>query len=183
VGIWACKRADVGVGSRVLIAGAGPIGIILAQTARAFGASEVIVTDVAEDRREFALQHGASQVLDPRVDSAEALNVDAFIDASGAAAAVQAGIMAVRPGGRAILVGMGHDTVDMPVSRIQNREIWVSGVFRYANTWPLGIELVASGKVDLDILVTGRFGLHQVEEALNSGRLPGQLKAIVYPGR
>lgn len=183
VGIWACKRADVGPGSTVLIAGAGPIGVIMAQTARAFGATTIYITDIADDRRAFALQHGATHALDPRIESVEGLDVDAFIDASGVAAAVQTGIRAVRPGGRAILVGMGNDSVELPVSFIQNREIWLSGVFRYANTWPLGIKLVESGAVDLDVLVTGRFPLADAEEALNAGRLPGQLKVIVYPGR
>lgn len=183
VGIWACKRADVGPGSTVLIAGAGPIGVIMAQTARAFGATTIYITDIADDRRAFALQHGATHALDPRIESVEGLDVDAFIDASGVAAAVQTGIRAVRPGGRAILVGMGNDSVELPVSFIQNREIWLSGVFRYANTWPLGIKLVESGAVDLDVLVTGGFPLADAEEALNAGRLPGQLKVIVYPGR
>lgn len=183
VGIWACKRADVGPGSTVLIAGAGPIGVIMAQTARAFGATTIYITDIADDRRAFALRHGATHALDPRIESVEGLDVDAFIDASGVAAAVQTGIRAVRPGGRAILVGMGNDSVELPVSFIQNREIWLSGVFRYANTWPLGIKLVETGAVDLDVLVTGRFPLADAEEALNAGRLPGQLKVIVYPGK
>ena len=183
VGIWACERAEVGKGSRVLIAGAGPIGVIVAQTARALGAAEVIITDVAEDRREFALKHGATKALDPRVDELAGLEVDAFIDASGAPAAVQGGILAVRPAGRVILVGGGHDEYSLPISFIQNREIWISGVFRYTNTWPTAIEMVSSGKVDLDILVTGRFGLNEVENALNAGKTAGQLKAIVYPGK
>jgi len=183
VGIWACKRAEVGPGSRVLVAGAGPIGVIVAQTARAFGASEVIVTDIDAGRREFALGHGASRVLDPATDSLEGLDVDAFIDATGAAPAVRSGIKAVRPAGRVILVGLGNDDVELPVSFIQNREIWVSGVFRYANTWPLAIDLVASGRVDLDSLVTARFSLADAERALTIGREPGQLKAIVYPGQ
>ena len=183
VGIWACKRAAIGPGSSVLIAGAGPIGVILAQTARAFGATSIYITDIDEPRRIFALKHGATVALDPRVDSVEGLEVDAFIDASGVAVAVQSGIKAIRPGGRAILVGMGNDDVELPVSWIQNREIWLSGVFRYANTWPLGITLVESGAVDLDVLVTAKFALADAEEALNAGRLPGQLKVIVYPGR
>lgn len=182
VGIWACQRAEVTVGSRVLIAGAGPIGVIAAQCARAFGASDVIITDVSPERRAFALRHGATTAIDPLTESVEGLDVDAFIDASGAAAAVRAGIRAVRAAGRVILVGLGNDDVELPVSFIQNREIWLSGVFRYANTWPLGIELVASGKVDLDVLVTSRFGLDEVEGALNAGTLPGQMKAIVLPG-
>lgn len=183
VGIWACRRAEVTVGSRVLIAGAGPIGVITAQAARAFGASEVIITDVSSDRRRFALRHGATSAMDPLIESIEGLEVDAFIDASGAAAAVRAGIRAVRPAGRVILVGMGNDDVELPVSFIQNREIWLSGVFRYANTWPIGIGLVASGAVDLDSLVTARFGLDEVEAALTSGREPGQMKVVVLPGR
>lgn len=183
VGIWACQRAEVRPGSRVLIAGAGPIGVITAQTARAFGASEVYITDVSDERRAFAIEHGASHALDPRVDSVEGLEVDAFIDASGVAQAVQSGIKAVRPAGRVILVGLGNDNMEIPVSYLQNKEIWLSGVFRYANTWPLAIDLVASGKVDLDVLVSGRFPLAEAEDALTSGRLPGQMKAIVYPGR
>lgn len=60
---------------------------------------------------------------------------------------------------------------------------WLSGVFRYANTWPLAIELVSTGKVNLDDLVTAKFGLSDAEHALTIGREPGQLKAVVYPGR
>ncbi|RFA17556.1 NAD(P)-dependent alcohol dehydrogenase [Subtercola boreus] len=183
VGIWACKRAEVGPGSRVLIAGAGPIGVILAQTAKSFGASEVIVTDIDAARRAFAAEHGASRVLDPTVDAVDGLEVDAFIDATGVASAVRAGIRAVKPAGRVILVGLGTDDVELPVSFIQNREIWLSGVFRYANTWPLAIELVNSGRVDLDVLVTARFALADAERALTIGREAGQLKAIVYPGQ
>lgn len=183
VGIWACQRAGVQPGSRVLIAGAGPIGVIAAQVARAFGASEIHITDVSEERLAFALRHGATHALDARRESTDGLDVDVFIDASGAAPAVRSGIRAVGPAGRVILVGLGHDDVELPVSWIQNREIWVSGVFRYANTWPLGIRLVAEGEVDLDALVTGRFPLSEAEGALEAGALPGQLKAVVYPGR
>ncbi|MFJ6313417.1 NAD(P)-dependent alcohol dehydrogenase [Pseudarthrobacter oxydans] len=183
VGLWACERAEIKPGSRVLIAGAGPIGIIAAQAARAFGATEIYISDIAEDRLDFALKHGATHAINARTDSVEGLDVDAFIDASGAPQAVRSGIKAVAPAGRVILVGLGADDVELPVSFIQNREIWLSGVFRYTNTWPLAIQLIADGKVNLDILVTGRFPLSESEQALKAGKQPGQLKAIVYPGR
>lgn len=183
VGIWACQRAGIRPGSRVLIAGAGPIGIIAAQTARAFGATEIYITDISPDRLAFALEHGATHALDARTDTVEGLDVDAFIDASGAPQAVRSGIKAVGPAGRVILVGLGADDVELPVSFIQNREIWLSGVFRYANTWPLAIQLVADGKVNLDVLVTGHFGLSEAEAALQAGKEPGQLKAVVHPSR
>jgi L-iditol 2-dehydrogenase len=181
--IWAAKRAEIAEGSRVLIAGAGPIGVIMAQVASAFGATEVIITDINEDRRNFALNYGATKALDPRVDSIEGLSVNAFVDASGVAQAVYSGVKAVGPAGHVLLVGLGAEDMTLPISHIQNNEIWVTGVFRYANTWPTGIELVASGKVDLDALVTHTFGLEEVEAALNAGKIAGSMKAIVQPGR
>lgn len=181
VAIWSCQRAQVSVGSRVLITGAGPIGVIVAQTAKAFGASEVIITDTVESRRTFALSHGASRAIDPTKESLNGLDVDVFIDATGVGKAVYDGIKAVGPNGRVILVGMGDDDVLLPVDYIQSREIWVTGIFRYTNTWPTAIELVSSGKVDLDSLVTHRFNLDQVEQALKAPKLPGAMKPVVLP--
>lgn len=181
VAIWSCQRAQISVGSRVLITGAGPIGVIVAQTAKAFGASEVIITDTVESRRTFALSHGASRAIDPTKESLNGLDVDVFIDATGVGKAVYDGIKAVGPNGRVILVGMGDDDVLLPVDYIQSREIWVTGIFRYTNTWPTAIELVSSGKVDLDSLVTHRFNLDQVEQALKAPKLPGAMKPVVLP--
>ncbi len=184
VGIWSNQKAGTGPGSRVLIAGAGPIGVIAAQVAAAFGASEILVSDPVAERREQVLRFGATGTIDPVAEDIAGLelDVDAFIDASGAAPAVRAGIMAVAPAGRVVLVGMGADEVSLPVSRIQNRELVLTGVFRYANTWPLAIELASSGRVDLDALVTGRFGLDAVEDALTAAGRPDTLKAVVAPG-
>lgn len=183
VGIWSNQKAGTRPGSKVLISGAGPIGIVVLQVALAFGASEVIISDIAANRLETAKRFGATRVIDPREeDIAElGLDVDVFIDASGAQPAVRAGILALKPGGRAVLVGMGADEYPLPVSRIQARELEVTGVFRYANTWPLAIELATSGKVDLDALVTSRFGLDDVEEALAAATDPKALKVIVQP--
>ena len=183
VAITTMRKAHVEPGNTVLIAGAGPIGIICAQTAKAFGAAEVIVTDLVPERRERALRYGATRAVDPAtVDVATAgLDVDAFIDASGAPSAVSAGIKAVRPAGHVVLVGLGNPEMTLPVEHIQNYEITLTGVFRYTNTWPAAIHLASSGLVDLDSLVTGRFGLDQVEEALESDQDPSSLKSLVYP--
>jgi L-iditol 2-dehydrogenase len=181
VAIWSCQKAGVQVGSRVLIAGAGPIGAILTQTAKAFGASEIYVTETVKDRRNRVSKLGATRVIDPTKESVAGLDVDVFIDATGVAAAVYAGIKAVGPAGRVILVGMGDDDVLLPMDYIQAKEIWLSGIFRYANTWPTAIKLVSSGKVDLDVLVTHRFNLEQVDEALNAPELPGSMKPVVLP--
>jgi L-iditol 2-dehydrogenase len=107
--------------------------------------------------------------------------VDAFIDASGAAPAVVSGIKAVGPAGYVVLVGMGSGDFALPIGYIQNMEINVTGVFRYTDTWPAAIHLVTSGAVDLDGMVTGRYDLEHVGEALDSDTDPASLKSIVVP--
>jgi L-iditol 2-dehydrogenase len=183
VAVASAQKGSFTVGSRVLITGAGPIGILVAQVALAYGASEVIVSDVSEGRRSAALKFGATRVIDPVAEDIPALdlNVDTFVDASGAAVAVRSGMNAVRPGGVVVLVGMGASEIALPVTVIQNRELVVTGIFRYANTWPTAIELVRSGKVDLDSMVTGHFGLDDVDAALRSTAQPGTLKSVVNP--
>lgn len=179
VGIAAIRKAGVTGGSRVLITGAGPIGIVITQLARAYGATDIVVTDLDESRREQARTFGATSVLDPTRTPIDDLGVDAYIDASGAPAAVAAGIAAVRPAGTAVLVGSGAESMALPTQLIQNRELVLTGVFRYANTWPTAIALVHSGRVDLDAMVTARFPLEKVAEALDSDRMPGSVKTVV----
>lgn len=185
VAIATAQKGQFTVGSRVLITGSGPIGIVTAQVARAYGASEIIVTDVDAQRREQALRFGATRVIDPAAESVGSLGlaVDAFVDASGAAIAVKTGIREVRPAGHVVLVGMGAPEVALPIPVIQNNELVLTGVFRYANTWPIAIGLIESGRVDLDGMVTGHFGLDEVEAALRSTAEPSTLKSVVHPGR
>jgi L-iditol 2-dehydrogenase len=188
VGIAAVRKAGIDGGSRVLITGAGPIGIVVAQVARAYGATDIVVSDPDEPRREQATAFGATEVLDPTVrpigdyiysSSSGPGPVDAFIDASGAPSAVVDGIRAVRPAGTVVLVGSGAESMELPTQLIQNRELVLTGVFRYANTWPTAIALVESGRVDLDAMVTARFPLEKAAEALDSDRLPGSVKSVV----
>jgi L-iditol 2-dehydrogenase len=179
VGIAAVRKARLDGRSRVLIAGAGPIGIVMAQLARAYGATEIIVSDPDKTRRDRASAFGATMALDPTVEETSRLRVDAFIDASGAAAAVADGIRAVRPAGRVVLVGSGAESMELPTQVIQNRELVLTGVFRYANTWPTAIALVESKRVDLDAMVTGHFPLERTAEALDSDQVPGSVKTVV----
>ena len=71
----------------------------------------------------------------------------------------------------------------LPLGRLQQRELTVTGTFRYANTWPAAIALAAGGAVDLPALVTGRFGLAQAEQALRSTSEPGTIKSVIEPWR
>jgi len=182
VGIWANRKAGVGLGSSVLVSGAGPVGLLVAQVARAVGAAEIVMTDLDPHRRELARTFGATEVLDPAVvDPATSVAVDAFIDCSGAPQAVASGVRAVHAGGTAVLVGMGADEIPLPVPVVQNREINVTGTFRYANTWPVAIALAASGQVQLDRMVTGHVGLDDVRDALVPDPAGRHVKMVVRP--
>jgi L-iditol 2-dehydrogenase len=108
---------------------------------------------------------------------------DVLLECSGNAPATVAALGVLAPRGRAVLVGMGGETLPLPLSVLQNRELTITGCFRYANTWPTAIALVTSGAVDLDRLVTARFGLDDVEAALTAARRdPATVKVVVRPG-
>ena len=180
VGIAAAQKGGIERGHTVLIAGGGPIGILCAQVARAFGAAEVVVSDVNAHRRELVLQYGATRAVDPAVPD-EDFTCDVFIDASGVNEAIEAGLARVRSGGTVVLVGSA-ETVPLPVPHVAMNEITVTGIFRYTNTWPIAIQMLADGDVDLDSLVTQVYGLDQVEEALTAEASPTALKRMVAPG-
>jgi len=184
VGIWACRRGGVTAGSRVLVTGAGPIGLVAVQSALAFGATDVVVSDVNPVRLALAKELGATQVLDARTERATDLGrpPTVLLECSGHPGATADAVRALDRAGRAVLVGMGGDEVTLPLSVLQEREVEVTGTFRYAGTWPTAIALVASGRVDLDRLVTGSYGLDRTEEALTAGRRdPESVKAVVHP--
>jgi L-iditol 2-dehydrogenase len=179
VGVWACRKAGVSAGDRVLVTGAGPIGLLAGQVARAFGARHVTVTDVSDFRLGVAAELG----LDARrADQPLTAEYDVLLECSGAPVAVKTGLAALARAGRAVLVGMGPDEVPINVPLLQNRELTVTGTFRYARTYPIALELIASGAVDVNRLITHRFGLEETEAALTAGRRePEAIKSMVLP--
>jgi L-iditol 2-dehydrogenase len=184
VGVWACRKGRVQPGSRVLVNGAGPIGLLAAQTALAFGASQVVVADVNAIRLDLASRLGATGVIDVTSTSLAdvGVNPDVLLECSGHPQATVAAVRTVAPAGRAVLVGMGADELALPMSIVQNREIELVGTFRYANTWPTAIELAASGRVMLDPLVTRHYSLPDVGAALTAGDTdPSTVKVVVTP--
>jgi L-iditol 2-dehydrogenase len=181
VGIWANRKAETTSRSRVLIAGAGPIGIVCALVARAQGALTIVITDTNASRRQTAAGMGFV-ALDPATDDLAVHGpFDAFIECSGAPQAILQGIRAVAPAGRVVLVGMSPSgTIEVPLDVIQGRELWLTGTFRYAHTYPTAVELVSSGAIDLDALVSKTFTLDEVENALTyNASDPTAMKVIV----
>lgn len=185
VGLWACGKAHIEPGSRVLVTGAGPIGALASLAARAYGASEVVVTDLVESRRQRIGQFGATSAYDPRDPAFDpaSLNVDAFIECSGATPALLSGLEALRGGGVAVLVGLGAEEMPVPVQHLMTREITLTGIFRYVDTWPKAIAAAMAPRTDLDALVTAEFELEDVEDALTSDSDPLSMKSVVVVSR
>ncbi|TFD63281.1 NAD(P)-dependent alcohol dehydrogenase [Cryobacterium sp. Hh38] len=184
VAVHAARMAGITAGHRVFITGAGPIGVMNAQVARAFGATEVVISDPVANRRQFALQHGADVALDPATDDFSGFDqhFDVYIDASGNARAINSAFPTIKRGGVAVLVGMGGDELTVPIALFQHREIALKGTFRYVNTWPTAIALISTGAIDAAPLVTGRFGLDKVPEALMSAKTDATaIKTMIIP--
>jgi L-iditol 2-dehydrogenase len=180
VGLWANHKGGTTAGSRVFITGAGPIGAVCAMAARARGATEIVVSDLVESRRRRITELTGATTVDPREDFEPAdVGADVFLECSGATPALRSGLQAVRPGGTAVMVGHGDSEIALPVIDLQVHEIWLTGIFRYVDTWPTAIALAASGMVDLDALVTARFDLDHVEDALTSDSDPMSMKSVV----
>ena len=142
VGIWAARKAGVSRGDRVLVTGAGPIGLLAAQVARAFGGVDVTVTDMSDSGspRPSTWADGTA----PPAPLEE--EYDVLLECSGAPAALTAGMRALARAGRVVLVGMGADTVSIDVPLVQGRELTMTGTFRYANTYPLALRLIAAAR-------------------------------------
>ncbi|MET0452716.1 MAG: NAD(P)-dependent alcohol dehydrogenase [Mycobacterium sp.] len=179
VGIWGCKRANLTAGDDVLVTGAGPVGLLAAATARAFGAGSVTVSDPSDFRRGLAAKMGfATEAPDDAAD--RTFNV--LLECSGAPGALASGMARLAPAGRAAMIGMPKQEVALPLAALNPNEVTLSLVNRYNDTWPLAIELVSSGRIDVSELVTHHFPLAESADALTlASRVQDSIKAVIHP--
>ncbi|KAH8399177.1 hypothetical protein KR215_003723 [Drosophila sulfurigaster] len=193
VGVHACRRANVGLGSKVLILGAGPIGLVTLISAQFLGATEILITDLVQDRLDVAKELGATHtLLLNREDSAEAVaerirqtmseDPDRAIDCCGAESSTRQAIFATRSGGVVVIVGMGAAEVKIPLFNALAREVDIRGVFRYCNDYPGALALVASGKINVKRLVTHHFDITETAKAFETARygLGGAIKVMIH---
>lgn len=180
VGIWGCKRAGLQAGDTVLVTGAGPVGLLAAAAARAMGALSVTLTDVSDFRLDLAEAMGFET---EHPDEPTRATFDVLLECSGAPGVLSTGLSRLRPAGRAAMIGLSkEERIPLPLSQLNVNEITISLVNRYQNTWPLGIALISSGRVDVDPLITHHFRLDQTEQALLLGRtVADSVKAVIHP--
>ena len=174
VALHAVKRAGTVSGRRVLVTGGGPIGVLVALTAKAFGAVPVALSDVVEGRRATARTLGVEATLDPMsprlLDEVRELageGFDVVFEASGAKAALRQAFDLVRPGGTIVQIGtLGTEDIPLPANQLMVREINLVGSMRYGNVFGEAIRLVESGRINVRGLISDVRPLADVAEAL-----------------
>lgn len=171
--LHAIRRAGGVAGARIMVVGAGPIGILTALACRAYGSSLITVSEPTDRRRELALRFGADHTLDPRkeefLDRAQSISdggFDVVFEASGAPAGVQQGVKAACRGGRIVQIGtVGSNEVTLPVNDMMVREISFLGTFRYSNEFSEAIRLLAARRIDLEGVVSAEYPLAELPQA------------------
>jgi L-idonate 5-dehydrogenase len=172
VAIHAVHQAGDLVGKKVLVTGSGPIGCLVMAAALNAGAAEVIATDMSPRCRELALQMGASRAVDPTDETATAPwaenggYFDVCFEASGAPAAIASTAAFTRPKGTVVQLGMGHNSVEMPLGLLLVKEIKLVGSFRFINEFTTSVHWLESGRIDPLPLLSAEFTQQSVVEAL-----------------
>ncbi|XP_003703421.1 sorbitol dehydrogenase [Megachile rotundata] len=193
VGVHACKRADIGISSKVLILGAGPIGLVTMLAAKAMGANKIVITDLTQSKLDVAKKLGADATLLVKNNMTETELVkkihelfdgeepDKTIDACGAQSTIRLAILVTKSGGVAVFVGMGAAEVKIPLIHALVREVDIRGVFRYANDYADALELLATGKIDVKPLITHNYKIEDTVEAFETAKSgQGVIKVMIY---
>ena len=176
VGFHAAIQGDAHLGQRAVVMGAGCIGLVSMMALKARGVSEVYVVDIMEKRLEKALELGATEVINGAKEDVLArvkeltggAGADLVIETAGTEITTRQAIHMVKKGATIVLVGYSKSgEMTLPMSLVLDKELTFKSVFRYRHIYPMAIEAVAAGKVNLKGIVTNVFGLDEVQKAMD----------------
>ncbi|KAI2616103.1 GroES-like protein [Hypoxylon sp. NC1633] len=192
VAVHIVRQAAVTPGQSVVVMGAGPVGLLCAAVARAFGASKVVSVDIVKSKLDFALSFCSTHTYTSQRVPAEqnAANIreaadlpdgaDVVIDASGAEPSIQTSLHVVRVGGTYVQGGMGKSDINFPIMAMCIKEVTAKGSFRYGSgDYKLAVELVAGGKVDVKKLISGIVTFKEAEDAFKKVKQGEVIKMLI----
>jgi L-iditol 2-dehydrogenase len=174
----------------VAVIGCGPIGLCLVQLARAAGARQVVAVEPLRHRRLAAAAMGADIVINPGAGDVHAAlahatagrGVDVAFEAAGNDPAVGFAVVAAKPGGRVVLVGIpDEDTITFPASVARRKGLTIKLSRRMREMYPRTIRMAAEGLVDVSSIVSDTFPLARADEAFRAASGRDGLKIIVSP--
>jgi L-iditol 2-dehydrogenase len=191
VALHAVRVSEARGGETALILGAGMIGLLTLQAARAAGCSPVLVADVDATRLELAQQAGADRIINSSTENLLAevhkhtggRGVDLAFEAVGRNQTVAAAIDCTRKGGTVTLIGNIQPEVTLPLQKVVSRQIRLQGSCASAGEYPQAIELIANGKIIVGSLITAIAALEEGPrwfERLHAGE-PNLMKIILTP--
>jgi D-xylulose reductase len=165
IGMQSALRARIQPGDVAAVTGAGTIGIMVALAALAGGCAKVIVADLAQPKLDIVGAYAGVEVVNITkrsltevvAEKTDNWGADVVFECSGAPQAILDLPQLVRPGGAVVLIGMPVEPVPFDIVGMQARETRIETVFRYANIYDRAINLIASGKVDLNPLISATF--------------------------
>ncbi|KAJ8304048.1 hypothetical protein KUTeg_017631 [Tegillarca granosa] len=176
VAIRICTRAGIKLGDHVLVLGSGTIGIFTMQTAKCMGAASVTITDCLSERLVHAKRLGADntflvkeQSIPELVDELAKLigkKPDVVIECAGAKPTIELGMKITKPTGCLLVAGLGPSRIEIPLFETLLSEIDIRGSLAYTNNYPRALNLLSTGKVNIKGMITHRFPLEKVEDAM-----------------
>jgi L-iditol 2-dehydrogenase len=174
-----------------LVIGAGMIGLLVLQAARAAGCVRVIVADVDATRLALASQLGATETIcasgnefvSALLRMTGGRGVDVALEAVGREETVNAAIDATRKGGTVTLIGNIAATVSIPLQKVVTRQIRLQGSCASAGEYPEAIELISSGKIQVEPLISAVAPLAEGQMWFDRlhAREPGLMKVVLDP--
>lgn len=173
VGFHAANQGGAHVGQTAFVFGAGCIGLVSMMALLAEGVTRVYVSDVEEKRLQKALELGATGVINARnqdvAEEAERLGgADLILETAGAEATAAQAIQIAKKGATVVLVGYTKSgSATLPLSLALDKELTIKTVFRYRHIYPMAIDAVAAGKVNLKGIVSNEFELKDLQTALD----------------
>jgi L-iditol 2-dehydrogenase len=191
VGVHAIRRCGIGVGDFVVIQGAGAIGLMVLQVAKASGA-EVLIADLLDDKLELARKLGADYTVNPRdKDTVEAVRevtngemAPYVLECVGRSETIRQMVDLASRGATLMPIGFtGKEVDEINMSQITLAEMDVLGILGFCRDYPTALKLMKRGLVDMESLITQRFPLDRVEEAIKLALdKPNEvIRAIVHP--
>lgn len=180
--------AGIQVGDKVCVVGGGAIGLLMVQLAKLSGASQIVLSEPNEKRRQVGLQLGANAAIDPtRPDAQEAFaqvlggGANVVIECVGNVPAVKSAFQFAGKGATVLLFSVPKvdATFDLPLFDVYKKELTIKGSFVNPDTHARAVALINSGKVDFGPIITHRFTLDQLPEAIAMQMSDASIKVVV----
>lgn len=176
VGFHAAMQGGARAGQTAVVMGAGCIGLVTMMALKAMGVTKVYTVDIMEKRLQKALELGADGVINAgQADAVEEVRkltdgkgCDLVIETAGTQATTVQAIRMTKKGAAIVLVGYSKSgEMTLPMSLALDKELTFKTVFRYRHIYPMAIDAVAAGKVNLKGIVTDIFTLDEIQKAMD----------------